>query len=188
MTPEAIVQALTNLFGDIVQTLAPGSYQVETAGLRLLVLLSDDQSWLRILVPIAPIQEARPFLEQLLTANFDPTRETRYALQENVLWGVFQHSREGLTLEDLTAAIQQLIELHQQGLNPCFTQLVEQQMRQIIWAAKRQGQSLEATLQNLDRFYQEGLMGDMNAGTQAKNDTLAAWRYQLERLWDQVEG
>lgn len=187
MTPEALVQTLTDLFGDIVQTLAPGSYQVETDGLRLLVLLSDDQSWLRVLVPIAPAQEAQPFLEQLLSANFDTTRETRYALQENVLWGVFQHSRDGLTSEDVTAAIQQLTELHQQGLNGFFSQLVEQQMRQIIWAAKRQGQSLEATLQNLDRFYQEGLMGDMNAGTQAKDDTLAAWRYQLERLWDQVE-
>lgn len=73
MTPSDISDQLTELFRGAVAAIAPGSWQVETADFRLLVLLSDDQSWLRILVAIAPAQDARPFLEQLLEANFDST-------------------------------------------------------------------------------------------------------------------
>lgn len=174
------------MFGETAQLLAPGSWQVETPDFRLLVLLSDDESWLRMLIPIAPLQEAQPFLEQLLEANFDQTQEVRYGIQQNVLWGIFQHSLAGLSLPDFKAASQKLIALRQQGLDACFGSLIESRIRQIIRAAKRQGQSLEATLQTLERFYQEGLMGDMNAGTEAREETLAAWRYQLERLWDEM--
>lgn len=185
MTPEEISTTLTNLFDTAVAALAPGSWQIETSEFRLLVLLSDDQSWLRVLLPIAPEEEARPFLAQLMEANFDDTQETRYALHQEVLWGVFQHSRESLSEIDLTAAIQNLILLHQQGLNESFSRLAESQVRQIIRAVKQQGQSLETTLQNLDRFYEEGLMGDLASTPEARQATLATWRYQLERLWDE---
>lgn len=178
---------LTQLFGKQVQQLAAGSWQVDTPDYRLLVLLSEDESWLRVLVPIAPAQDAQPFFEQLLEANFDNTQEARYALQQGVLWAVFQHSAVGLTADDLTAAVERLIDLRLKGLDECFNRLIENRVRQIIRVAKQQGQSLEATLQTLDRFYQEGLMGSMTAGTQAREDTLAAWRYQLERLWSEEE-
>src|ERR671932_165256 len=158
MKPEEITDKLTELFGAAaVQTTQPGAWQVETPQLRLLVLLSEDQSWLRILIPIAPALEAQPFFEQLLEANFDDTQETRYALNQNVLWGVFQHNCETLTPEDLKAAIARLVFLHQQSLTSSFDRLVESRIGQIIRAAKRQGQSLEATLQTLQRFYREGL-------------------------------
>ena len=187
MTQEEIALALQAEFGPSLQTLAPGSWQVETPSYRLLVLLSDDLSWLRILVPIVPAREAQPFLEQLLEANFDVTLETRYALMQGVLWGVFQHSRESLTKDDFSGAIARLLSLHERGLSVCFNQLIESRIRQIIQAAKLQGQSLTATLQTLERFYQEGLMGDMNQGAADRDQVLAAWRYQLERLWPEVE-
>jgi DNA-binding transcriptional regulator YhcF (GntR family) len=187
MTPEELPTTLTTLFGDTIQTLAPGSYQVETPELRLLVLLSDDQSWLRVLLPIAPAQEAQPYLEELLEANFDTTQEARYALHQDVLWGVFQHSYAGLSIADFTAALERLLFLHQQGLNDTFSTLAEKQIRQIIQAAKRQGQSLELTLQTLDRFYEEGLMGDLAMGAQSREEVLAAWQRQLTRLWAEVE-
>jgi hypothetical protein len=187
MTPEEISNSLTEQFGSAVTTLNPESWQVETPEFRLLVLLSEDASWLRLLVPIVPAQDAAPFAEQLLEANFDQTQETRYAFQQGVLWGVFQHSRESLTPADLLAATQRLVELRQRGLDDCFNQLVEVQIRQIIAAAKQQGQSLETTLQTLDRFYEEGIMGGIDAGAAARQENLAAWRWQLERLWDQVD-
>ncbi len=67
-----------------------------------------------------------------------------------------------------------------------FNQLVESRIRQIIEAAKQQGQSLEATLQNLDRFYEEGILGDLEQGADSREQVLAAWRRQLERLWPEV--
>lgn len=188
MKPEEIADKLTELFGAAaVQTEQPGTWQVEIPQLRLLVLLSEDRSWLRILIPIVSAQEAQPFLEQLLEANFDETQETRYALNQNVLWGVFQHNFQTLDLEDFTAAVARLVSLRQRGLDNTFNQLVDSRIRQIIQAAKQQGQSQEATLQTLDRFYREGLMGDLEQGTQSREQVMAAWQRQLERLWPEVE-
>lgn len=188
MRPEEITTQLTELFGTAaVQTAQSGAWQVELPQLRLLVLLSEDRSWLRILIPIAPAQDALPFAEQLLAANFDDTQETRYALNQNVLWGVFQHNLRTLDPEDFSTAVARLLSLHQLGLNESFNQLVDNRVRQIIRAAKQQGQSLEATLQTLDRFYREGLMGDLDQGEEAREQTLLAWQSRLESLWNDVE-
>lgn len=188
MTPEEIATTLSETFEPTtVNAIAPGSWQVETPGFRLLVLLSDDQSWLRVLLPIMSAEAARPFIEQLLAANFDDTQEVRYALQQGVIWGVFQHNTDTLVQTDLADAIARLVSLHQAGLNDVFSQLVESRMRQIIFAAKQQGLTLETTLQNLDRFYEEGILGDMEQSSQSREETLAAWRRQLERLWQEVE-
>jgi hypothetical protein len=189
MTLDEINQTLTKLFNTSVTSLAPGSWQVEAQDLRLLVLLSEDleQSWLRVLVPIAPATEAEPFLEQFLVANFDATQAVRYALHQNVLWGVFHHSRTSLTETDLIAAIQQLIHLYERGLDDCFNQLVEARVRQIVAIAKQQGQTLESTMQTLERFYEEGVMGSLNNDAQMREETLAAWRWQMERLWNEID-
>lgn len=187
MKVEEISDTLNELFGAAVERSSPTSWQVETQAIRLLVLLSDDGSWLRILVPIVPLKEAEPFLQQLLEANFDATQETRYALHQDVLWGVFQHGRESLAKVDFLKALGRLVSLYEQGISDSFNQFVELRVRQIIQAAKQLGQSLEVTLQNLDRFYQEGLMGDMEQGAVSREATLEAWRYQLERLWSQVD-
>ncbi len=186
MTPAEIGSKLAELFGADLQAIAPNSWQIDTPSKRLLVLLSDDQSWLRILIPITSALEAQPFLEQLLEANFDTTLETRYALHQGVLWGVFQHSCESLTSVDFESAVTQLLSLHQTGLSNFFNQLVEGRIRQIIKVAKQQGQTLEATLQTVDRFYEEGMMGDINQGSAGREETMSAWRYQLERLWPEV--
>lgn len=186
MTPDEITHALTQHFGATAQRLEPEAWQVETAKFRLLVLLSQDHSWLRVLVPIAPAQEAQAFTEQLLAANFDATQETRYALHQDVLWGIFQHRLESLATVDFTAAIERLESLHEQGLSPVFNDLVETRIRQIIQMAKLQGQSLESTLQTLNHFYEEGLMGNLAQGASSREEVLAAWRRQLERLWPEV--
>jgi hypothetical protein len=187
MTPQELPNTLAALFSDAVQTLAPGSYQVETEGFRLLVLLADDQSWLRVLMPIAPATEALPFAAELLEANFDQTLETRYGINQGLLWGIYQHSLAGLNRDDLTMAIHRLVELHQGGINEVFSFFAEKRVRQIIKAAKQQGQTLTATLQTLDRFYEEGMMGDITDKSSDRQETMTAWRYQLERLWDEVE-
>ena len=188
MKVEEITDKLRELFGaTTVQITPPSAWQVDTPQLRLLILLSEDESWLRILIPIASAQDAQPFVEQLLEANFDDTQETRYALNQNVLWGVFQHNRESLDPNDFSTAIARLVNLRKQGLSDSFNQLAEGRIRQIIQAAKQQGQSLEATLQTLDRFYREGLMGDLDQNAQSREQVLEAWRRRLESLWQEVE-
>jgi hypothetical protein len=187
MISQELPNTLAAIFGDAVQTLAPGSYQVETAGFRMLVLLSEEQDWLRVLMPIAPVAEAMPFMEELLEANFDRTLETRYAIHQDLLWGIFQHSLDGLTSDDLTLAIHRVVELHQQGVDDVFSRFAEKRVREIIRAAKQQGQSLEATLQTLDRFYEEGVLGDIADPSDDREETMKSWHNQLARLWDEVE-
>ncbi|AKG21772.1 hypothetical protein [Calothrix sp. 336/3] len=187
MNSSEIINTLTELFSvEIVETVATNSWQIETENYRLLILLSDDNTWLRILIPIVPKSQGQPFLEQFLEANFDDTQEVRYALYQDVIWGVFQHSCQSLTIEDLREAIARLISLHQIGLDNVFRRFIENRIRQIIIAAKQQGQSLEATMQTLERFYAEGLMGEINQTATERDNTLAAWKYQLQSLWDNL--
>jgi hypothetical protein len=187
MTLEEIASTLTELFGAAeVQAIAPGSWQVETATFRLLVLLSEDNAWLRVLLPIVPVQEAQPFLEQLLEANFDDTQEVRYAVYDGVVWGVFQHNSATLAIADFSNAIARLVSLHQVGLDDVFNRLVENRIQQIIQAAKQQGQSLPATMQSLERFYAEGLLGGLEQTPETREQTLNAWRRRLESLWNQI--
>lgn len=174
---------LQQRFAEAVQPSPPDAWQVETAEFRLLVLLSSDRSWLRLLIPIVPAPVAQPYFSQILEANFDLTQETRYALHQNVLWGVFQYELASLTEARLEAAISRLLSMKQEGIDPFFNTLVEQQIRQIILAARQQGQSLEETMQTLDRLYSEGVMGGLDEGSEYKEQVLAAWQRQLERLW-----
>jgi hypothetical protein len=162
------------------------TWQINDERATLLVVLSADRSWLRLLTPIASVTEAQSLLPQLLSNNFDLTQEARYAISQGVVWGVFHHRLASLTPEDLESAIATVISLAQKGLKDAFNQLIEQRIRQIILAAKSQGQSLEATYKTLDRLYQEGLLGGIDQKPNEREQFLASWKYQLERLWPKV--
>ena len=174
-------------FGTAVSQIESSLWQVETEQFRLLVLLSDNQTWLRMLLPLAPVQEVQLILQQLLEANFDQTQETRYGIHQNVVWAVFQHNRETLTETDFNRAVSNLISLQESGFSDHYNRLIENRIREIIQVAKKQGQSMETTLQNLERFYAEGVMGDLTGSAEDRERTLTAWRYQLEGLWSEIE-
>ncbi|MGD1860719.1 MAG: hypothetical protein ACFB0E_12205 [Leptolyngbyaceae cyanobacterium] len=183
METQNITTHLQERFGPALQQSPPDAWQVETPDFRLLVLLSTDQSWLRLLIPIVPAEVAQPYFSQILAANFDLTQEVRYALHQSVLWGVFQYDLASLTIVRFEAAISRLLGMKQEGIDPFFNTLVEQQIRQIITAAKQRGQSLEETMRTLDHFYSEGIMGSLDDSSDDKQQVLAAWQRQLERLW-----
>ncbi len=163
------------------------AWQIKNSQIHLLVILSEDHTWLRLLSPIAAANQAQSLLPQLLENNFDTTQEVRYAINQNVLWGVFHHRLASLTSEDLESAIASLASLVEKGLSPSFNQLIEKQIIQIVKTAKAQGQSLESTYQTIDRFYQEGVMGGIDQDPNQREQFLAAWKAQLERLWSEVE-
>ncbi|MEM7593502.1 MAG: hypothetical protein AAF383_18645 [Cyanobacteria bacterium P01_A01_bin.83] len=179
---------LSSLFADQdIKHDVEEAWQVKNSQIHLLVILSEDHSWLRLLAPIAAATEAQSLLPQLMEENFSTTQEVRYALNQSVLWGVFHHRLDSLTTEDLENAIASLRSLVEKGLSPSFNQLIEKQIIQIVKAAKAQGQSLEATYQTIDRFYQEGVMGGVDQDPAQREQFLAAWKAQLDRLWSEVE-
>ncbi|MEM9806450.1 MAG: hypothetical protein AAF959_14335 [Cyanobacteria bacterium P01_D01_bin.56] len=186
MTPQDITQQLQTRFGENCLTMpAQDTWQVDTPELRLLVVLSENQTWLQMLIPIVPFSEAQPFLKEILAANFDQTQVARYATYEDALWGVFQHCLETLDPMDFAVALEQLLSMKKSGVSPFFNDLIETRIRQLIIAAKLQGQSMESTMQTINRFYAEGMMGDMQDSNYGER-ALAAWQSQLERLWHQV--
>ena len=186
MKYEEIASIIEQLFQrDRIKHETEDTWQVNNDKMTLLVILSADRSWLRLLTPIASAMEAQSLLPQLLENNFDLTQEARYALAEGVVWGVVHHRLASLTTEDFENAIATLISLAEKGLTDAFYQLIEQRIRQIIQAAKSQGQSLETTYKTLDRLYQEGMLGGVDQNPQEREQFLAAWKYQLERLWNE---
>ncbi|HBQ98640.1 MULTISPECIES: hypothetical protein [unclassified Roseofilum] len=186
MTPEDINKVLDELFGDQITEVSPGSWKINRENLRLLVLLSDDESWVMGLAPMAPVEEAKPFFEDLLESNFEFTQETRYAIHQGVIWVVYRHQLEGLKPEPFAEAIGRLTRLQEEGLTPYFQSQLERQLRMIVEASKAQGQTRESTLQTLHRFYEEGMMGELSENAQEREQVLAAWKKQLERLWPEV--
>ncbi len=187
MKPEEIASILERLFDrDCIEHKPEDTWQINNDNMTLLVILSADLSWLRLLTPIASVTEAQSLLPQLLENNFDATQEARYAIAQGVVWGVFHHPLASLIAEDLENAIANLVSLAKKGLTDAFYQLIEQRIRQIIKAAKSQGQSLEATYKTLDRLYQEGMLGGVDQDPQEREQFLAAWKFQLERLWSEV--
>ena len=186
MEARQITSILQEIFPqDTIEENNEDNWQVQNDKVRLLIILSEDKSWLRVLTPIASIMEAEPLLIPLMEANFDATQEIRYALGQNVLWGVFHHNFATLTIEDLQNVILRMINVAQKGLSEAFQQLSEQRIKQIIQAAKAQGQSKEATYKSLQRYYQEGMLGDLDRDPQERDSFLAAWKYQLDRLWEE---
>jgi hypothetical protein len=185
MKIEEIQPFLTNRFGAALTKIDEDSYQVETPEYRLMIIFSAQQSWIRTLIPIAPAADAITFIEQFLHANFDATLEVRYAMYEEILWGVWQHSVAGLTTEDFSMAIERSIELKQVGIDRAFKDFATKQVREIARIAKQRGDTLEQTIQTLDRFYAEGVMGDLGASEEIRTEMMTAWRYQLERLWNE---
>lgn len=185
MTPADIQLFLKTRFGTTLSIIDADSYQVDTPDYRLLVILSAEQTWVRILVPIAPAAEAMTFALEFLSANFDATLEARYALHQDVLWGVWQHSVMGLSMEDLSMAINRSIELKQVGIDRAFRDFATKQVREIVRIAKARGDTRAQTMQTLDRFYAEGMMGDLNASEDSRQETMTAWQYQFDKLWDE---
>ena len=184
-TPQ-IASILQEIFSvDDLEVKDEVSWQVNSPDVRLLVLLSADKNWLRIMTPIASQVEAQPLLSVLMEDNFDVTEDVRYALSQDLLWGVFQHNFASLTPTDFQRVVTKMIALAKKGLSEAFQQLVQQRVKQIIQAAKAQGQDKETTFKNLERFYQEGMLGDLDRDPQEREDFLAAWQRQLDRLWDE---
>ncbi len=185
MKLERITTILSEIFPQsTIERNTDNSWQIVNDGIRVLVLLSDDNSWLKILTPISTQKDAESFLITLMEANFDLTGEVRYGLGQNVLWGIFQHNLASLTETDFCSAVASIVSLAEKGLSEAFQGIIENRIQQIVKAAKLQGQTKEATYQMIERFYQEGMLGGLDQPIAERDNFLNAWKAQLDRLWD----
>lgn len=188
MTPEAVSQALRDFFPEAqVDQTENKTWKIHQpeARFHLLVSLSKDQKLLRVFVPIAPQSEAEPYFAQLLEHNFSENKLARYSLNQSLLWGAFKYPIESLDKTVFDQALEELQKLHKQSLNSFFNELAEDKVREIVTAAKAQGQTMEMTMQTITRFYEEGVMGGLDQEPRQRQKALLAWQYQLQQLWDE---
>ena len=188
MTPEDITTALESRFGkEVTQRVSDDAWQVETKDVRLLAIRPG--SWLKLMVPLMQVAEAQPFIAQMMAANFDETQEARYAFHQGIVWAVFQYDMAALAQPQFESAVDCLLALKADGVDTFFNRMVEAQVTQIIVASKKQGQTLDSTMKTLDRFYSEGMMGDIGdaSNSEYQQQALGAWRRQLERLWPTIQ-
>jgi hypothetical protein len=182
------LEQITSLLAKIgqVKQVQADQWQVDTEGLRFLVLLNEPQDWVRILLPVAPQMDALPLMVQLLEANFDWTGAVRFAFQEQALWAVFQHHFSTLTPEDFSDAVVQLKECKEELYYLCFEGLIQTRMEQIVQVLKNQNKTLDDAIQALNRFYEEGVMGSLEASGEQRALVLEQWRKKLARLWEDM--
>jgi len=103
-------------------------------------------------------QAAEPF-STATEANFDDTQQTHAPSGSS---GVFQHSRESLVQTDFQMRSRDLSPYIRRVYLTCLTSWLKVVFVRL--SRQQKGQSLEATLQNLDRFYEEGILGDLEQG------------------------
>lgn len=175
-----LLQTLCEQLGQEMEPVNDRLWQTQLASGKW--VLRQQENTIQLMVPIVPEVEARPFLADLLELNFN-TGLAHYAFSQGLLWGTFHHALDTLVLSDLETALSDLQQLQSQGLSQCFEQHVDRQVRQIIAVAKQKNQDLQTTLQQIERLYREGILGDMNDSTDRMEATISRWRDRLKRLW-----
>jgi hypothetical protein len=102
------------LFAEEVDAIAgpPGAIQTRVDGINVYLISLEETDRMRIIAPIAVTQHLnRRVYEILLTANFDSTKEARYAISDGVVYAVFMHPISSLSPELLRSALQQVLSL-----------------------------------------------------------------------------
>jgi hypothetical protein len=82
-----------------------------TLGKREVIVITDPVAErMRIMVPIVETKELdQPLLTRLMQANFESALDARYAIAQDVLWGVFIHPLSSLSERDFVSGLAQAL-------------------------------------------------------------------------------
>ncbi len=90
----------------------PGAIQTRVNGISLYLISDSENDRMRIIAPIAMLEDGNPRLSRvLLRANFHTTLDTRYAVSENVIYAAFLHPISSLSPDLLKSALEQVLSL-----------------------------------------------------------------------------
>lgn len=92
----------------VIQERREGFWNVDYLDRNLLIVNQPDDL-LRIMTPILPAEDVDvAILFQVLQANFERTRNARYALHGDYLWAAFGYTFDALTESEITTAMDQV--------------------------------------------------------------------------------
>ena len=102
------------LFAEEVDAIAgpPGAIQTRVDGINVYLISLAETDRMRIIAPIAVTQHLnRRVYDILLTANFDSTKDARYAVSDGVVYAVFMHPISSLSPQLLHSGFEQVLSL-----------------------------------------------------------------------------
>ena len=102
------------LFGDEVDAIVgpPGAIQTRLDNVPLYLISDAENDRMRLIAPIARLDRLDPrVVPVLLDANFDSTRDARYALSDGVIYSIYLHRISTLSPTDLKSAVGQVVSL-----------------------------------------------------------------------------
>jgi hypothetical protein len=105
---------METVFADQVDAIMgpSGAIQTQVDGLNVYLISDPANDRMRIIAPIAMVSRLDPrVLGVLLVANFDNTRDARYAISEGVIYSTFLHPISSLTPELVGSAFRQVVNL-----------------------------------------------------------------------------
>lgn len=82
-------------------------------GERIVIVVTDPLAErMRIISPIAAAEQLTPELvERLMQANYDSALDARYAIAQNLLWGVFIHELTSLNEKEFLSGLLQVVNI-----------------------------------------------------------------------------
>jgi hypothetical protein len=82
-------------------------------GERIVIVVTDPLAErMRIISPIAAAEQLTPGLvERLMQANYDSALDARYAIAQNLLWGVYNHELTSLNEKEFLSGLLQVVNI-----------------------------------------------------------------------------
>ncbi|MEM8829997.1 MAG: hypothetical protein AAGE96_11645 [Cyanobacteria bacterium P01_G01_bin.19] len=183
MRLEDITPTLQIILNSEVHEIGPDTWGGTTSNFHLLVMLSENQTKLQILLPLIPV--STPDHQEVVAAYASLFSTASYTVLENMLWAVFQYPLELTDAEELTKTLPSLFKRHDRFLIDYLQSVADKQMRRIIQMSKQSGRSLDATLQFLEYTYRENLLGELlEEDKQGREAVLTQWRSKMIRFWE----
>ena len=102
------------IFGDQVDAIMgpPGAIQSRVDGINVYMISHPPTDRMRIIAPIVMVENINPrVLKVLLRANFDKTRDARYAISDGIVYAVFLHPISLLSSDQIESALAQVLNL-----------------------------------------------------------------------------
>ena len=104
--------------GDLVQRIDPEAEALDTTWqfvvdeLDALLVYDTGADRMRVIIPIVETAAIPPEqITRLMQANFDSALDARYAIAQDMLWGVFIHPLSSLTDEDFVLGVGQTVNI-----------------------------------------------------------------------------
>ena len=93
-------------------TRGEGHWTLQHRNVPVLVYAHEGHDRMRVVTPVASVAELSPDdLWTLLEANYSKALDARYAIGDDLVWGLFVHPLSSLTREELASALDQVVAL-----------------------------------------------------------------------------